>query len=199
MKSLQTSLLLVLGVVLAAPVIAQTDASAPSSGLLGKRYVEAFTTLSDYKNFEDNDFTLGTSVNIPLTTGLDAGAYFQHTWTEGDQSENFQDLAANLTAYASCGALRPFVRATLGYDWWYVSNDPFYQIDVGGEYLVTQRFSVSVQLSWSEFLASDWNGGGFSGSTRANYWVTEAIATSLTMGYLEGGSWSYGLAAVFRF
>jgi hypothetical protein len=70
---------------------------------------------------------------------------------------------------------------------------------VGGEYLVTQRFSVSVQLSWSEFLASDWNGGGFSGSTRANYWVTEAIATSLTVGYLEGGSWSYGLAAVFRF
>jgi hypothetical protein len=39
----------------------------------------------------------------------------------------------------------------------------------------------------------------FSGSTRANYWVTADIATSVNVTYTEGGTWTYGLAAVFQF
>ena len=199
MKNLQTSLLLALGVALALPAIAEPTTPAPASGLLGKRYAEASAVLIDYQNAEDNGYGVGTAVNVPLTTHLDAGASFQHTWIEGDEAENFQDLSAYLTAYTACGDFRPFAKASLGYEWWHVSNDPFYQLDAGSEYLVTNRFSVSAQISWSEFLASDWNGGSFATSARANYWVTSAIATSATVTYSEGGTWAYGLAAVFKF
>ncbi|MDF3056228.1 MAG: hypothetical protein K0R17_443 [Rariglobus sp.] len=199
MKHLHASFLLALGLAFAASAGAQTPAATPSSGLLGKRYVEASTFLIDYHNAPDAGYGVGTAVNVPLNAHFDVGASFLHTWEEGDATENFQDLAVSLTAYAAHGNFRPFAKASLGYEWWYVSDDPFYQIDVGTEYLVTDRFSVSAQLSWSEFLATDWNGGMFSGSTRANYWVTADIATSVNVTYTEGGTWTYGLAAVFQF
>lgn len=198
MKLFPTSLLLACSFALAAPAMAQTPA-APTSGLLGKRYVEASAFLIDYHNYEDSGYGVGTAVNIPLTAHFDAGASFQHNWEEGDQGENFQDLAVYLAAYTAVGDFRPFARATLAYEWWHVSNDPFYQLDAGSEYLITDRLSVSAQVSWTEFLASDWNGGAFSGATRTNFWVTDTIATSATVTYTDGGTWGYGLAAVFQF
>jgi len=196
MKPLQTSLLLALGAALAAPAPA---ADATGSGLLGRRYVEASAFITDYNDSATNSYAVGTAVNIPLTAHFDAGASFQHTWLEGDEGENFQDFAAYLAAYTTCGDFRPFARASLAYEWWHVSDDPFYQIDLGSEYLVTKRLSLSAQLSWSEFLATDWNGGSFSASGRANYWLTDTLAASAMLGCGEGGNWSYGIGTVFEF
>lgn len=205
MKSLQTSLFLALGVLFAGSAFAQDDAPASattpasSSGLLGKRYVEASVFLVDYQNAPDNGFGVGTAINVPLTAHVDVGATFQHNWREGDRRDNFQDLTAYVTGYTTCGDFRPFARASLGYEWWNPSDDPFYQIDVGSEYLVNERLSFSAQVSWSEFLASDWNGGAFAGSARANYWITPVMATSATVTYNEGGTWACALGAVFVF
>ena len=197
MKSLQTSLLFAFGVALAAPVLAQSDGY--SSGLLGKRYVEASGILFNYAHSSDDSYTVGTDINIPLAAHLDLGASLTQSWLEGDQGENFQDLAVALTAYTAWGDFKPFAKASLGYEWWHVSNDPFYQIDVGGEYRLTNRFSVSVQGTWIEYLADDWNGGSFSASARANYWFTERLAASVSLVSGEGGTWGYGLGALLRF
>ena len=98
-----------------------------------------------------------------------------------------------------CGDFRPFATATLGYQWWATSNDPWYQLDVGSEYLVTERLSVSAQVSWSEFLAGNWNGGEWGAGGRAHYWLTKNLATSATAAYTEGGTWTYRLGVVFQF
>lgn len=200
MKTLHRLSLVVIGLVLSASLGAQISTpEAPSSGLLGKRYVEASTFLIDYQNFPDHGYGLGTAVNVPLTANLDVGAFFQYNWTESDASDHFQDLGVYLAAYVERGKFRPFARATIAYEWWTVSDDPWYQIDLGSEYLISDRLSVSAQVSWVEFLSGDWNGGSFAGTGRANYWVTTGIATSVYVTYAEGGTWTYGLGAVFKF
>ena len=183
---------------LTTPALAQS-----ASGLLGKRYAEASAFAIDYNHFEDNGYGVGAAVNIPVASHLDVGVFFNETGIEGHSSDpsndDFQDLAGYATLYRVCGDFRPFARATLAYEWWSVSDDPWYQLDAGSEYLVTDRLSVSAQVSWNEFLASDWNGGAFSTSARANFWVTKTIAASANVNYTEGGTWGYGVAAVFQF
>lgn len=178
------------------PAVGQT---AEHSGLLGKRYVEASAFILDYQNYEDDGYGLGVVVNLPVTAHLDVGAGFEPNWEEGDRDENFQDLFLYATLHTEFGDLRPFARAELGYEWWSVSDDPFYQVDVGAEYPLTDRVSVSASVGWSEFLSEDWNGGSFVASLRGNYWVTEAFAVSLTGSAMEGGTWGYGAAFVVTF
>lgn len=194
-----------LAVALITPAFAQepepvASASPIASGLLGKRYVEASFILTGTHNLDSLGYGLATAVNLPLNSRFDVGALFAHNWAEGDSSTNFQDAAAYITAHGVCGDFRPFAKASLGYQWWQeVSDDPWYQVDVGSEYLLTERLSFSAQLSWSEFLANDWNGGEWGVGTRANYWVTTNVATSATVAYTEGGTWTYGLGVVVRF
>ena len=195
MKTLHPLLIPALLGALTTPAFAQTA----GSGLLGKRYAEASAFLIEYNHFEDDGYGVGTAVNLPVAAHFDVGATFQHNWLEGDGSEDFQDLTAYLTAYTECGDFRPYARASLAYEWWGVSDDPWYQLDAGSEYLVTDRLSVSAQISWTEFLATDWNGGDFSATARANYWFTDSVAGSVNVGYVEGGSWSTGAAVVFGF
>ncbi len=204
-KSVHTSFA-VLGLAAATTAFAQSDATASASssasasaGLLGKRYVEAQAFLIDYQNFEDNGFGVGAAVNVPVTANVDVGAWFQHNWTEGDQGDNFQDLALYVTGYCEHGDLRPFATASIAYEWWSVSDDFWYQLDVGAEYTISDQLSVSARVGWFDYFSSDWDNGAFLVSTRANYWVTPTIATSLTVGYVEGGTWNYGVAAVFTF
>ena len=187
---------------LAAGASAQASAPATSSsgsGLLGTRYVEAGTFAVDYQNYEDNSFGVGTTVNVPVASSIDVGATFEHTQEEGDSSENFQDLSAYATWHTTFGELRPFARAELGYEWWHVSDDAFYEVSVGAEYSVTERLSVSGSVGWSEYLSEDWNGGEFFATARANWWFTDTLAGSLNGTAYEGGTWSYGAALVVRF
>ncbi|GEM_PF-2705429 len=204
MKPIPSSLALALGLAsaFAAPAFAQAMepvAAAPSSGLLGKRYVEASLFLVDYQVIRDDGYGVGAAVNVPVAPNFDVGASFQHNWLEGDAGSNFQDLAVHATAYAECGDFRPFAKVTLAHEWWHTSSDFWYQFDVGSEYLVTERFSVSARVNWSEYLASDWDGGVFGVAARANYWLTPDVATSATVSYTEGGTWTYGVAVVFQF
>lgn len=178
---------------------AAPSAASSGSGLLGSRYVEAATFAVDYQSYEDNSFGVGTTVNIPVAASLDVGATFEHTQEEGDSSENFQDLSAYATWHAALGELRPFARAELGYEWWHVSDDAFYEISLGAEYSICPRLSVSGSAGWSEFLAEDWNGGEFFATARANWWFTDTLAASLSGTAYEGGTWGYGAALVLRF
>lgn len=199
MKTIQSLFALGLTTACALPAFAQ-DAAPTDSGLLGKRYVEASFIVTDTQHVSETGYGLGASVNMPITSNVDAGVLFTHNWSEGgDKANEFQDLAGHVTVYQVCGDFRPFATATLGYQWWATSNDPWYQLDVGSEYLVTERLSVSAQVSWSEFLAGNWNGGEWGAGGRAHYWLTKNLATSATAAYTEGGTWTYRLGVVFQF
>lgn len=185
----------------AAQAASDSCSGAPvTASLLGTRYAEASAYLTDYNHAEDHGFAVGTAVNVPLTAHLDLGAAYAHSWFESDTAaDRYDALSVSLTAYTRCGRFSPFARASLGYEWWTISNDPFYQLEAGSEYLVTDRLSVSAQVGWSEFLAEDWNGGSFGASARANYWLTPTLAAAPTLGYSEGGNLTYGVSVVYRF
>ena len=183
---------------LASGAFAQATASS-GAGLLGTRYVEVGAFAVDYQNYEDNSFGVGTTVNIPVASSLDVGATFEHTQEEGNTSENYQDLSAYATWHSELGKLSPFARAELGYEWWYVSDDAFYEVSVGAEFSATDRLSVSGSIGWSEYLSEDWNGGSFFATARANWWFTDTLAASLSGTAYEGGTWGYGAALVVRF
>jgi hypothetical protein len=174
-------------------------AAAADSGVIGKRYVEVGAFILNYNHTSDDGYAVGTTVNAPVSACLDVGATFEHNWLEGDRSENFQDLSAYVTYHRSYGWARSFLRAELGYEWWHVSDDPYYSLDVGMEFPLTERLAVSAALNWSEFLASDWNGGAFAGKARAYYWLTDTVAASLRVTAFEGGTWSYGAAVLWKF
>ncbi len=180
---------------------AETCACAASTGpgLLGKCYVEASAHALDFNNTSFTEHGVGVAVNMPLAPRLDVGAIFEHTWEEGSLDENYQDLSAYATVYTEVGDLRPYVRAELGYEWWPVSDDPFYAVEVGAEYLIGERLSLSAGVEWSEYLASDWNGGGFAANVRANLWLTDSLAGVVGVTGIEGGSWLYRLGAVYAF
>lgn len=199
MKTTQSSLTLALATACVSSAFAQV-ATPANSGLLGKRYVEASFIVTDTQNMSQTGYGLGTAVNLPLTSKLDAGASLTHNWAEGgDRANEFQDLAAYITIYEKFGDFRPFATATLGYQWWQTSNDPWYQLEAGSEYLVTERFSLSAQVSWAEFLAADWNSGQWGAGGRANYWLTQTVATSAALAYTESGTWTYTLGVLFKF
>lgn len=198
MKMIPSSLALGLATVCALPAFSQDETPANSS-LLGKRYVEAAFIVTDTQNMPDTGYGLGTAINAPLTSNLDIGASFTHNWAGSDEANEFQDLAAYITVYQVYGDFRPFATATLGYQWWQTSNDPWYQLEAGSEYLVTERLSLSAQLSWSEFLTGDWHGGQWGVGTRANYWLTKNLATSVTIAYTESGTWTYSIGVLFQF
>jgi hypothetical protein len=198
MKTIQSFLALGLATACALPAFSQDETPANSS-LLGKRYVEAAFIVTDTQNMPDTGYGLGTAVNAPLTSNLDIGASFTHNWAGNDEANEFQDLAAYITFYQVYGDFRPFATATLGYQWWQTSNDPWYQFEVGGEYLVTERLSLSAQVSWSEFLTGDWDGGQWGVGARANYWLTKKLATSATIAYTESGTWTYSIGVLFQF
>lgn len=191
-----------LALVLAVPAFAQTSptpaAQEPASpSLLGKRYIEASAGI--VASSPDDGYGLGAAFNAPLTAGLDVGASFQHNWLEGDSSDNYQDLAVNLTGYQDLGKIRVFGRATLGYEWWSVADESWYQFEAGAEYALTSRLLVSAQVAWYDYFSSDTSDGAFAGGPKVTYWTSSAIALSGSAILQEGGDVAYVLGVAFVF
>jgi len=178
----------------AAPVAAQEPAS-PS--LLGKRYVEVVTGLVSAS--PDDTYGIGAAFNAPIATNLDVGVTFQHNWLEGDSSDNYQDLAVNLTGYQDFGKVRAFGRATLGYEWWTTADESWYQFEAGAEYAVSSRLLVSAQVGWYDYFSSNTADGAFSGGPKVTYWTSSTIALSGTVSFQEHGDVAYILGAAFVF
>ena len=173
-------------------------AQAPASpSLLGKRTVETDLGINDYTQYP-TDYFVGTTVNVPLTAGLDAGASFDHTRQEGGAS-HYEVLGAHLTGYHDVGAPRLFARATLNYEWWAVENLVWYQADIGAERALCSRVLLSAFISWHDFFSSQVLDGSFSSTAKLAYWVTPKVALDGSCSLLEEGSLSYRLGVTFVF
>lgn len=183
-----------LAVVFNAPAFAQSPAS-PS--LLGKRTIETDLGINDYTQYP-TDYFVGTTVNVPLTAGLDAGASFDHTRQEGGAS-HYEVLGAHLTGYRDVGATRLFARATLNYEWWAVENLVWYQADIGAERALCSRVLLSAFVSWHDFFSSQVLDGSFSSTAKLTYWVTPKVALDGSGSLLEEGSISYRVGVTFVF
>lgn len=200
MKSpLLTSLLaLALAVPAFAQATATTTAQEPASpSLLGKRYAEVTAGLVD--SSPDNGYGVGAAFNAPLAAGLDVGVNFQHNWLDGNSSDNYQDLGLNLTGYHDLGKVRVFGRATLGYEWWSVANESWYQLEAGAEYAVTRRLLVSAQVGWYDYFSSNTSDGSFFGGPKVTYWTSSSIALSGAVSFIEYGDVGYTLGVAFVF
>ena len=87
MKTIQSLFALGLTTACALPAFAQ-DAAPTDSGLLGKRYVEASFIVTDTQHVSETGYGLGASVNMPITSNVDAGVLFTHNWSEGGDKAN---------------------------------------------------------------------------------------------------------------
>ena len=184
-----------LAVVFCTPAFSQ---SAASPSLLGKRSVETDAAYINYSGYP-SDFSVGTTVNVPLNASFDAGASFDHTFQEGDSTHHYEVLGAHLTGYRDVGGVRVFARATLNYEWWSVENLVWYQADVGVERALCDRLLVSAFVSWHDFFSSQVLDGSFAGTAKLTYWMTPKVAVSGSGALLEGGSIAYRLGVIFVF
>ena len=86
----------------------QTPAPAvetASSGLLGKRYVEAGFGVTDYNHFGLDLYSTGVGVNLPVASSLDVGLAYSYSWLESFSDFDAHTLAASVTEFVDISAV----------------------------------------------------------------------------------------------
>lgn len=180
--------------------VAQADVAA-DSGLLGKRYVFAGFGYLDVNHSTTDGFGIATAVNVPVSANLDVGIAYNHEWVENNSDINANILTGHATYYVVEGQFRPFVRGEFGHAWTdaVMGGDVWvWRADVGTEYLVNDKLSLSASAGYSDSFESGDN-HVWSGSVELSYWITPTIAIGGEFGLIEGGNHLYGVGAVFVF
>lgn len=102
---------------------AQTTAPA-SAGLLGQRYAEIGAGVTDPHGSSDEGLGGDLSVNLPVQPGLDVGFGYAYHRLNADlygglfnQRSREHAVFSSVTAYRSYGGVKPFVGASLSYQW----------------------------------------------------------------------------------
>lgn len=176
----------------------QSPTPTASSGLLGQRYVSAAFGVVDLNRFPVDQFGASVGVNLPLTTTVDLGLGYTHSWLESFSDIDSETLVADLTTYFSSGAIKPFGTVAVGYDWNDVDDSSFWGVRAGFEYDVNSRLSTSVSAGYTDDFNSG-DGSQWDGAVRANYWVTRSVAAVATVSLIERGHVGYSLGATIRF
>lgn len=178
---------------------AQQSSTAPApSGLLGQRYASVAFSAVDLNRARNDQFGATAGVNLPLTSSLDLGLSYTHSWLESFSKIDNDTVFADLTTYFSSGAIKPFGSVALGYDWNNIDDGALWGVRAGFEYDVNSRFSTAVSAGYNDDFESG-NNGQWDGAVRANYWVTRSIAAVATVSVIERGNVAYSLGATFRF
>lgn len=182
----------------------QTQAPAAttteSAGLLGKRWVTTEFNYYAINHSHKDVYGLGTTFNSPVTTGLDAHASYEYTWTAGTPRNHLTQADVGFTAYLDRGVFRPFVTGNLGYIW-PQSDDRFvWDGAVGVEYALCSKAFATAAIGYSDdFRRNNGDEGSFAGRLGLGYWVTRDIAVTASVTQEEQGSRGFTVGAAWRF
>lgn len=178
------------------------QSTSNSASLLGVQYVEVGFGYLDINNSATDAFALGADVNVPLTANLDLNVGYGYGWAENNGSLYANSVSADLVAYLTEGALRPFVTGGLGYVWESNSlgGDEYatWDVGVGAEYSFNDTTSVAALVSYDDDFESGDN-HSISGTVQANHWFTSTLAGTIGVSWLEYGDIGYAVSAIFKF
>jgi hypothetical protein len=172
--------------------------TASSAGLLGQRYASVAFSAVDLNRLPFDQFGTTAGVNLPLTSSLDLGVSYTHSWIESFSDVDSDVLAADLTTYFSSGAIKPFGTFALAYDWNNFDDGMLWGVRAGFEYDVSSRLSTSISAGYVDDF-DDGDNSQWDGAVRANYWVTRSVAAVATVSLIEQGNVAYSLGATIRF
>jgi hypothetical protein len=178
---------------------AQEAATTPaSSGLLGKRYVEAGFSFIDVNHTGTDVYGTGVNANLPITSNIDLGVSYDYGWVEGHSSFDSHLLDVAATTYFAQGAFKPFGSVSLGYNWVDGYNRSVWGVAGGVEFEVNSKVSVTGSVGYDDDFKkgdnSSWNG-----AVSGHYWLTKDIAASATIALIEGGDVGYGVSVLWKF
>jgi len=171
-----------------------------SSGLIGKRYVEAGLGWVDYRHTSRDGFGAGVGVNVPVSANFDVGVSYQHSYIQhwinvGDY------LGTAATGYITRGQDKYFASLSLGYAWaqrWLDSDHTVWGGSVGIERSVNEKLSTSFSVGYDDDLGQH-RVGLWDMSVGANYAFCSKIVGTAKISYIEYGSLGYSLGLAYRF
>ena len=199
--TMKTKLLISAGALtlcLSAPTAwAQGSSFTTGRGLNGTDYLSP-TFL--YSNGDNLDYTgVGFRLNKTMHPSFDLIATTGFTRSErvaGARADS-RDFDAGVRWHTNAGWGRPFVEATLGYNWWkYVGardNSLTYAFATGVELQLTEKFSLAPLVGYSEATDYD-DSGDFYGVLRTNCWLNDRWSVRVNFSFSEDGN---GLGAGF--
>lgn len=180
--------------------------TAASSGLLGKRYVEAGFAATDVNHTKRDVFGTGVAVNLPVASSLDVGFAYNYAWAEGNSDLNASTLAASVTEFVDVtgvSGLKAFGTLALGYEWldtpWGDDEETFWGADLGVEYSFNSKLSATASVGYTDNFHGPSDDGVWNGTVTANYWLTEKLAANAALSLVEGGDVVYGVGVALKF
>ncbi len=182
--------------------VSASVAQDTSASLLGVRYVETGFAYNDINNSSVDAFSVGANLNVPVTANLDLTAGYTYLWAEGNRSVYANGATVSATGYITEGAWRTFVVGTLGHVWQSsnLGGDDYgvWSAGIGAEYSINSQTAVAALISYDDTFQGGDN-HSISGGARLSHWFTSAIAGTFGVTWLEGGSLSYSVSAIFKF
>lgn len=193
----------------AAASFAQTTTTgAAPVGVLGQRYTEVHFEMQEIDFVSPNLYSVGASVNLPVSSGLDLGASYSYGRIRGDVRGHSNTLAAAATAYTEWSGLKPFVGAALGYQWTrfagFSDDGALWGVAVGAE-IPVGAFAITPRLIYADDFESGANSSEqLTSEVEGNYWFSPNSAVFATLGYTDVidtrvDSWNYRVGLRVKF
>lgn len=180
------------------------DVTATSEGsLLGKRYAELGFGYVDVNHSGDDILAAGFSSNLPVTPSIDVALSYAYSWVDGAGANYANAVNATAIGYLTEGALRPFGRLGVGYNF---LADAYRQDDfaswnggVGFEYTFGGNNAVRVSVDYNDAFESDAPPAFFSGTAGVSRWFTDKIGATASITWIERGDIGYAASLLFKF
>lgn len=196
---MKTKLLLsaVLLALCAPAAFAQGSTLTTGRGLNGTDYISPTFLWSDNDTF---DYTgVGFRLNKSVHPSFDfiATTGFSRSQRVAGARASSDDFDAGVRWHTVTGWGRPFVEATLGYNWWKYGaardHSFTYALATGVELQLTDKFSIAPLVGYSDATAYP-GGGDFYGVLRTNYWIDDRWSIRVNFSFTNDG---HGLGAGF--
>ncbi len=180
---------------------AQTEPASPAAGsrsLLGQRYLDAGIAFVDLNHSSIDAYATGVTVNLPATANIDVAFNWTHEWLEAHSDVDAHTLSVDGIYYIDSGALKPFGGLSLGYVWADWEDDSIWGAFGGVEYQVASNVVLTARVGYDADF-DDADEGSFDLSVSGRYFLTDTLAVSAGVSFIEGGDVGYVAGVTLKF
>ncbi|MGA3008072.1 MAG: hypothetical protein ABSE59_09305 [Opitutaceae bacterium] len=185
--NLTKKLSFVLATFVAASLLHADEPATPdtSVGTLGQRYGELGFTDQVIKHISNNSYDGELAANVPVTRFLDLGGSYTYSWFKYNNQNLHSNIAqGDATAYTTAAGMKPFVTASIGYQWdrttstnFFIRSDYGFWSGTAGVEIPFGPVALTPFASYdSDFLSSAKSSQDLNFGLKANYWFNDRWA-----------------------